>query len=159
MSEINIKADLSKLSKEKQEQFLALVKEANAEKWTGPSGNFMIFSGGDVGCRSSGDRLLEHFRKNGMVAKTQEQGKYKQKQLSLFMWMLDAWMEVVGDWRPDWRQSNGKIVVSYDFSENEAIYYDLKYLKPNTPFVFPNDAKAEQWFEMIGEERIKEFGT
>ena len=148
--------DLDNLKSEERDQLLALVKKSQKPKWAGPKGDWVIQGNGKVYNLNPTDLLGGTYQQAGHCGETEEQAKYIRDQLTHYAWMLHAWLEVVGDWRPNWDDTASKYYIYY-YSGGFGVNHRKSSREPHG-FYFPTKQQANQWAEMVGE-RIKELGV
>jgi hypothetical protein len=146
MNEITV--NMENLNDEERKALMALVEKGNKKKWE-PSGTCIIMGNGDVNDRVTTWPRLDDYIKNGMCGKTKEQAEYIRDNVFNYAWMIHAWLEVVGDWRPDCDrgQKEGVFYCSRHSMKAVKIWSGMGY----PGFYFPSKESCEQWLEMIGD--------
>ena len=158
MSE-QISVNMENLSQQEREQLISLVEKGNKKKWEGLEPNYVIGGRGILYSKQNVDpTLISDYKKIGFVAGTEKNAKYMLEQLSHYAWMLQAWLEIVGDWRPDWEDSSqNKFAVYYSCNKNRLYVENWNTIKDLHGFYFQTHEQAQKFIEMVGD-RIKELG-
>ena len=149
-----ININLGNYSPEDKERLLKLIEKGHGKpKWEGPKGDWYIGGDGDTWLVGSTSGT---YQKTGHCAKTKKQAEYIRDQLTHYAWMIHAWLEVVGDWRPDWKDGGQAKCACFNAEGEPRTDYTISWQSAHG-FYFPTETQAKQWQEMVGE-RIVELG-
>lgn len=134
------------------------VAQEEAVKLWEPSGGEWLVNGEGKVFRAEKNSDFDYIV-NGMRFETQEQAEYAAKQYKIYHWMFKAWLEVVGDWRPDWTDVNQtKYHMYWDHRDSKFFVDNWTRVQESSGFHFPTEAQAQKWAGMVGH-LIKELGV
>lgn len=95
----------------------------------------------------------------GIEFNTKKEAEYASEQYRIYHWMFKAWLEVVGDWRPDWdNEGQCKHYAYYNHSRENIGTTDHRSVREAHGFLFPTKGKAQDWADMVGH-LIKKLGV
>lgn len=144
-----VTVNMDNLTDPEREQLMALMEKANKTKWAGPSGDWNILGDGDVRNDLVGRLLLHRYHATGHCGETEKQAEFIRDQLTNYAWMLHAWLEVVGDWRPDIHDKNQTKYV-YAVDEKSARGATTTFKEPHL-FYFQTKEDCLRWVDMVGD--------
>jgi hypothetical protein len=137
---------MENLNDEERKSLMALVEKGNKKKW-GPEGQLCILGNGDITTMDN----TPSYEINGMCGKTKDHAEYIRDNVFNYAWMIHAWLEVVGDWRPDWGNGNQHKWSADRFEERDIYAHAYSSVKSPGRLYFPSEEACDQWLEMIGD--------
>ena len=142
--------DTTNLSQEDIEQLEAIKAKAEKSEWIN-NWSIMAVEQNNEAYEFHGMYTVE--LRNMYFTDNFEAATYIAEQLEIYAQLLEAYVRVVGDWRPDWDNEDQDKHSAYRFNGNRRLMPHtegvIRLRRPHG-FSFPDEKSCEQWAGMIG---------
>lgn len=115
-----------------------------------------VVIGGTGELSSSSEYVLGFFRKQNNVWSTKKVAEMACCEQRIFNAMLQCWLHIVGEWRPNWEDA--KQAKSIPMRESHGWCSIYTNARRASPFVFPTDEKCSEFIKCM-ESYLNEVGV